>query len=1191
MDKNELLKIIEDAGQKKATELDLSNMQLELLPPEIGQLIHLRQLRLSQNQLIKLPPEIGQLVNLKYLNLRENQISVLPLEIGRLTNLTYLDLYHNQLSSLPLHIRRLINLTYLDLSGNPMEIPPVEIGQLIHLKSLFLGSIDLISLPAEIGQLTKLTHFSLAGGKKLTTLPPEIGQLTQLKELTIVGTQLTMLPPEIGQLTNLMELVIRSNKLTKLPSEIGRLTNLTELVVNGNQLTALPPEIGQLAHLMGLTITDNSLTALPPEIGRLARLKSLILSRNQLTMLPPEIGKLANLTRFILNNNRLTTLPPEIGSLMNLTQLDLQENQLTSLPPELGQLLQLKSLVFNYNQLSFPPSEVAKQGTQAILTFLRKFQASRSKRYEAKLLLLGEGGVGKSSILRSLLGYTFKADLETTHGVDVARVEIPHPYQRNVTLQLNAWDFAGQEIEHTTHQFFMSSKSVYLLVWNARYGHIQGRLDYWLEMIKSRAPEVPVLLVATHIDQRVPDINFAALKETYPQLIGEYSVDNRLGYGIEELRHAIAKAAVGLPLMGQAWPGSWEVVENELKGLDDYHISFDRFTRICQKNGLNNEQDSEVLADTLHNLGIILHFEDDLALKNLVVLKPNWITKAISCALTDEVTKAAFGRLRHIDLTRIWQAYDPSLYSAFYSLMSKFDLCYKIEHVESSLIPALLPFKPPTTQALSPRLEMVYRLSSIPAGLMSRFIVRTHRFTQDIHWREGVILAYSDQRARAELFENRREFRLTVGGSNPTNFFAILTDTLNQILMDYPGLTVTRLIPCICQGDGSTGERCPHFFSYESLVLRSQRGKSVIECDVSYKEVSVNELLYGIHESARSQVVERVTQIQTITEKDFQLILLGQRGLIQEYNRLEYIDTRCPNIFVLSKCERENLELQLVCQSLEGWHWASQSARYQLPQSKDRLLNIVPLIAESLPLLEHVIPISGFNINLWTAIPGTARQAHRLDLKLMRYLTSTTSAKVGRLEGLKEALRHLHTLLTELDPDQIFGGLRLATTPAGHRLWLCPYHYTELQLPPLQLEMDLSPFDVFLCHNSKDKSIIRQIATLLRERGIRPWFDEDQILGGDRWQDAMARGLREALVTAVFIGKQGWGDWQMEELQVALNQAAGQRNHRVIPVLLPPLTQIPNEFPTFLKTRHPLLLKKRVDENNIKDLVRSIRGK
>ena len=57
----------DECKESGATELDLSNLGLTSLPPEIGQLTALTRLFAYENQLVTLPPEIGQLAELQEL--------------------------------------------------------------------------------------------------------------------------------------------------------------------------------------------------------------------------------------------------------------------------------------------------------------------------------------------------------------------------------------------------------------------------------------------------------------------------------------------------------------------------------------------------------------------------------------------------------------------------------------------------------------------------------------------------------------------------------------------------------------------------------------------------------------------------------------------------------------------------------------------------------------------------------------------------------------------------------------------------------------------------------------------------------------------------------------------------------------------------------------------------------------------
>ncbi|MBA2678590.1 MAG: hypothetical protein H0U76_09405 [Ktedonobacteraceae bacterium] len=78
------------------------------------------------------------------------------------------------------------------------------------------------------------------------------------------------------------------------------------------------------------------------------------------------------------------------------------------------------------------------------------------------------------------------------------------------------------------------------------------------------APDSPVLLVATHSDERIPDLNYQLYKNAYPQIVGAMSVSNKERTEIETLKKTIAQHAATLPLMGQPWPTNWVEVEKAL---------------------------------------------------------------------------------------------------------------------------------------------------------------------------------------------------------------------------------------------------------------------------------------------------------------------------------------------------------------------------------------------------------------------------------------------------------------------------------------------------------------------------------------------------------------------------------------------------------------------------------------------------
>ena len=185
---------------------------------------------------------------------------------------------------------------------------------------------------------------------------------------------------------------------------------------------------------ISLDLSYNRLSRLPPEIGQLVRLQSLNLGFNQLSQLPPEIGQLTNLQSLDLRSNQLSQLPPEIGQLVRLQSLNLSDNQLSQLPPEIDQLTNLQSLDLRFNQLSQLPPEIQKylnapkEAAKQIPRYYRQVLEQETDRlYEAKLLIVGEGGAGKTSLAKKVEDENYPLDSaeQSTEGIDIIQWEFP----------------------------------------------------------------------------------------------------------------------------------------------------------------------------------------------------------------------------------------------------------------------------------------------------------------------------------------------------------------------------------------------------------------------------------------------------------------------------------------------------------------------------------------------------------------------------------------------------------------------------------------------------------------------------------------------------------------------------------------------------------------------------------------------
>lgn len=135
--------------------------------------------------------------------------------------------------------------------------------------------------------------------------------------------------------------------------------------------------------------------------------------------------------------------------------------------------------------------------------------------------------------------------------------------------------------------------------------------------------------------------------------------------------------------------------------------------------------------------------------------------------------------------------------------------------------------------------------------------------------------------------------------------------------------------------------------------------------------------------------------------------------------------------------------------------------------------------------------------------------------------------------------------------------------PSSHLLEQHPSYWRNENNRTLPTTGETDGFDVFLCHNAADKPVVRWTARRLQERGIRPWLDENELQPGRPWQEELERQIGSIRSAAVFVGANGIGPWQNQEMRAFLDEFVA-RGCPVIPVLLPG-AEIPAMLPLFLR--------------------------
>ncbi len=870
----------------KELELDLSFNQLKTLPEAVGNLTNLTELNLRENQLKTLPESVGNLTNLTELNLRENQLETLPESVGNLTNLTGLDLSFNQLKTLPEAVGNLANLTELDLSNNELKTLPESVGNLANLTRLYLSN------------------------NELETLPESVGNLTNLTELYLIGNELETLPESVGNLTNLTELYLSFNELEILPEAVGNLTNLTGLDLIGNQLETLPKAVGNLTNLTRLDLSYNQLKILPEAVGNLTNLTELYLSNNQLETLPEAVGNLTNLTELYLSNNQLETLPEAVVNLTNLTWLYLSNNQLSNLPTDIKKLNKLEKLDLRGNPVPIPPEILGSKDyweelgdVQEILDFYFRVQEKNETEplYEAKFLIIGAGGAGKTSLAKKIEdeNYKLKSDEDSTEGIDVIQWKFSLPNDKE--FRVNIWDFGGQEIYHQTHQFFLTKRSLYALVADTR--REDTNFYWWLKVAELLSDSSPILIIKNEKQDRQCEVNERQLRGEFPNLKEVLATNLATNRGLEEIKKAIKLYITNLPHVGEAspLPKVWVGVRAALENYARNYITVEEYCQLCRVNNLTDRKDMLRLSSYLHDLGVCLHFQDDSTLKHYVILKPSWGTTAVYKVLDNKTVRDNLGCFSISELQDIWgdREYEEMLYELL-QLMMRFKLCYPIPNKPSQYIaPQLLEIEEPNyTWDGSHNLILSYKYEFMPKGMLTRFIVETHPWIEEqkLVWRNGVVI--NKNQTRAEIVENynKKEIKVRVVGFCKKELMAVVTHELDKIHRSFERLRYQTLVPCNCIE--CEGNQNPYSYPLENLRKRLSAGVYQIQCENSYNMVDVRGLIDDVNlpayeDERRFKVIDNPLQAELEDEKEqsFSTQNTANSGQEIQYELIDIIKT------------------------------------------------------------------------------------------------------------------------------------------------------------------------------------------------------------------------------------------------------------------------------------------------------------
>ena len=511
------------------------------------------------------------------------------------------------------------------------------------------------------------------------------------------------------------------------------------------------------------------------------------------------------------------------------------------------------------------PSEILKKSEETTLVISYDLLNKRCLN-QIKLLFVGQGSVGKTSLIRRLVSGHFDACETKTEGITINYWQVdsqPENDNQHPKIQLNIWDFGGQEIMHATHQFFLTKRSLYLLVLDSRLTQEENRVEYWLKIIQSFGGESPVLVVGNKIDQHPLDIDRTGLQKKYPNIVGILETSAATGAGIEELKQAITGQVNNLPHVRDLLPETWFTVKTKLEGLgrETNFITHDKYLDLCAENEVSDETSQRTLIGFLHDLGVVLHFQDDPRLEALGILNPQWVTNGVYKILNSHTLFQNRGVLTVAMLDEILNLpeYPRGKRLFIVDMMKKFELCYDIEPDKSFLVPDLLPKdEPPLTFNGIPVFEYAYPVLS--SNVFTRFIVRMNqKIDASLVWRTGVLLKIGENHALIKADIEDKKITIAIDGLEHTRRDALsaIRYQLDEIHASTKGLNPQKMVPIPNAPNAEPLE-------YEYLLMLEREGDETYRVKDGNRLVTVNirEILSGIESETQRRETERnVTHI------------------------------------------------------------------------------------------------------------------------------------------------------------------------------------------------------------------------------------------------------------------------------------------------------------------------------------------
>lgn len=665
---------------------------------------------------------------------------------------------------------------------------------------------------------------------------------------------------------------------------LQKFKELEMIIAKGNYIDDLYP-LTILDSLEFLDMSVNCIQDIAP-ISILIKLKHLDLSGNLIENINP-IENLNLLENLNLSRNEISIVN-SISKLMNLKDLHLASNKIENIIPIIDLLRTNTGInwnfIYNNNLLEQPPKEMDSYSRNSILDW---YEAKKQKLEEIKIILIGDPKSGKTSLLRRLVYDDFNFYEAQTDGINIEHLSFNKSRIFDNCNDLQSltghfWDFGGQEIMNSTHQLFLTNRTVYILVLDARNdADVSTQIRLWLKKIKSTGGESPVIIVGNQIDinSAFGFVNSYDLKKEFKQIKAFVKVSCKTKVGLNELAFELDKVIPFAELFNLKIDERWIDVKKSMESITDkdFFLSEDDFNRICTKYCLLEKEAKKDLIKFLHDLGLVLHF-DEFNLSEYYVLNPYWITYGLYQILTSNLVASQKGHVFMTDLDYIINlekdkeklyvvkthkkiTYSTNQRRFLADILCQFKLSFYMPDHNSFIIPDLLDTDEPLDKTKKIRFETTkirfgYNYSYLPKSILPAIMVELNSILH-VYWRTGCILKWNNCEALITSYENILQIEIIGDKKRKREFLGairLLIDNVNMNLTDQPLTFIPKEI-----------NNYEFKIGYNELLQREENREIKLTIYHPFKvQLVISELLDGIPSYLDNEMVlihEKLDQI------------------------------------------------------------------------------------------------------------------------------------------------------------------------------------------------------------------------------------------------------------------------------------------------------------------------------------------